>query len=191
MSVRCLVIFALLVSFRAVGGETNASRAVSEWAMSASETNLAGAPQPELLSCLQSLRGQVDLISHDSPFPSRATSYVALVSWGVGWMSMSLNYAAVDDRGNGLLISDDGESATRRKVPAADVRALVSRLSRLHERYGLIPGVQDGGCELLVISGSTGVRSTLMPPGTQVFSDDGDPRAMVWAWRDQHLSPSR
>lgn len=191
MRVRCFFIVALLVSFQAVGGHTSASRAVNEWAARASENNLAGASQAELLSCMKSLRTQVDVIGRDGPFPARATSYVALVSWGVGWMSMTLSYAAVDDRGNGLLVSDDGESDARRKVPGADVRALVSRLSRLQERYSVAPGVMDGGCELLVISGRMGVRSVLLPPGTQVFSDEGDPRDMIRAWQDEHLPASR
>lgn len=190
MAIRCFFIIALLASFQAIGGQAAAPHAIRQWAVLASRSNLAGASQAELQQCLEFLPKQLDLISYDDSLPESTPSYVALVSWGVGWLSMSLNYAAVDDRGKGVVIFDQGEGSVRQKVPASDVQALVSRLSRLHERYSVIPGVQDGGCELLVISAGMGTRSALLPPGGEVSSEQGDPRDILRAWVDQRLSTS-
>src|SRR3569623_1054745 len=117
MPIRRIFMIGLLASFQAIGGQAAASQAVSQWAVLASRSNLAGASQAELRQCLAFLPEQLDLIGRDGPIPASAPSYMAFVSWGVGWLSMSLDYAAVDDRGEGLLISDDGERSVGLAVP--------------------------------------------------------------------------
>lgn len=187
MRIRSLLLVAMLVSLPAMGRQhASASQVINDWAVLAFDSNLADARDADLRQCMKSLPGQLDLVSQAGPFPS-ASEYAALVSWGVGWMTMSLGYAAVDDRGEGRLISDLEETVVAQKVPAPEVRALLYRLSRLHERYGFTLGVQDGGCDLLIISDRMGTRAILLPPGWEVSSEDGDPREIFRAWLDQRV----